>query len=93
MKILVAALLTASALSLAACGGRGDDKLGDQAADAAENRADALEAQGENMEEQAEAIRENAEETEERIDDSDVDARALSNEQRGAIVNGEAAVR
>ena len=90
MKLLAAALLTASALSLTACGGSGDDKLGDQAADAAENRADAVEAQGgDAAEDQAEAIRDNGEEAEERIDDSDIDARALSNEQRGAIVNGE----
>ena len=93
MKILAAALLTASALSLAACGGKGDDKLGDQAASAAENRADVMEAQGENMEDQAEAMRDNAEEMEERIDDADVNAAALTPEQRGAIINGQATVR
>jgi ABC-type glycerol-3-phosphate transport system substrate-binding protein len=93
MKILAAALLTASTLSLAACGGKGDDKLGDQAATAAENRADTLEAQGENMEDQAEAIRDNADDTEEAIDDADVNAAALTPEQRAAITNGSATVR
>lgn len=93
MKIFAAALLTASALSLAACGGKGDDKLGDQAATAAENRADSLEAQGENMEDQAEAIRENGEDAEEAIDDADINAAALTPGQRGAIVNGSAVVQ
>lgn len=93
MKIFAAALLTVSALSLAACGGKGDDKLGDQAATAAENQADALEATSDNMEEQADAIREKGEDTEEAVDDADLNAAALTPEQRAAITNGSATVR
>ena len=94
MKLLLPAAL---ALMLAACGGSGDDTLGDQAATAAENRADALEDQADNagterqedsLEDQAEAVRETGQGREEAIDDSDIDAGALSNRERGAMVNG-----
>jgi predicted small lipoprotein YifL len=90
-------ILVAAALSLAACGGSGDDKLGDDAADAAEARADNLEAAAgnatgavaENLEDQADAVERNGERAEEAIDDSDVDAGELSEGQRNAIVNGQ----
>lgn len=94
MKLLILAPI---ALSLAACGGSGDDTLGDQAATAADNRADALEDQADNatteaqedaLEDQAEAVREAGEGREEAIDDADIDAGALSNRERGALVNG-----
>lgn len=93
MKSLAAALLAASALSLAACGGRGDDKLGDQVEQAADNRADQMEATADNMHDQAEAIRDKGEKQEDAIDDADVNAAAMSNEQKAALVNGSAALR
>lgn len=90
-------IFVAAALSLAACGGSGDDKLGDQAADQAEAQADNLEAAADNatgaqadaLEDQADAVERNGERTEEAIDDSDVDAGELSESQRNAIVNGQ----
>ncbi|HEX8414045.1 MAG TPA: hypothetical protein VF637_09195 [Sphingomicrobium sp.] len=90
-------ILVAAAMSLAACGGSGDDKLGDEAADAAEARADNLESaaenasgdQADNLEDQADATERNGERTEEAIDDSDVDAGELSEGQRNALVNGQ----
>ncbi|RZM36500.1 MAG: hypothetical protein EOP67_06145 [Sphingomonas sp.] len=88
-----AALLAVSALSLAACGGKGDDKLGDQVEQAADNNASALEATADNLEDRAEAIRDNGEERSEAIDDSDVNADALTNGQKAAVINGAAEVK
>ncbi|QIK77622.1 hypothetical protein G7077_00495 [Sphingomonas piscis] len=95
MRLLL--LAAAAAVSLSACGGNGDDKLGDQAEDRAEAQADNLEAMAdnssgamaENLEDQADAVERNGEKTEERIDDSDVDASSLSDAQRNALVNGQ----
>lgn len=83
-------------LALAACGGKGDDKLGEQAQEAAENKADKLDAMADNssgtkedlLEAQADATREAGEQREEAIDKSDVNADALSAEERAKIVNG-----
>jgi ABC-type glycerol-3-phosphate transport system substrate-binding protein len=81
MKMLLKAAAVAGLLSLAACGGSGDDALGDNAADQAEATADNIEEQAENatndstedaLEDKAEAVRENGQDTEEKIDDSDV---------------------
>jgi outer membrane PBP1 activator LpoA protein len=90
-------VLAAAAISLSACGGQGDDKLGDDAAEAGEARADNLEAQAENasgetadaLEQQADAAEDRGEKREEAIDDSDVDTSELSPEQRNALVNGQ----
>lgn len=87
----------AALLTLGACGGKGDDSLGDNAAAAAEARADNLEeaadnaggAQEDSLEAQAEITRDRGEATEEAIDDADVDAGAMSPEQRNAVVNGQ----
>ena len=84
-------------LSLSACGGDGDDALGDRADEAAENRADAMDAAAgnmsgparEEMEANAEATRDAGEKAEDRIDDSDVDADDLSEGQKAAIANGQ----
>lgn len=93
LKIVVGAGLFA----LAACGGKGDDALGDNAADVAEAQAENLEAAAENatsepqaeaMEERAETVKEAGAEREEAIDDSDVNARALTDEQKEAVTNG-----
>lgn len=82
MKTNFTAAVAASMLALSACGGQGDDALGDQAADQAETRADALE-------EQAEAVEENGAAREEAIDDSDINADNLSAAQRNAAINGQ----
>ncbi len=87
MKKISFALVGAAALALAACGGQGDDALGDNVADAADNVADNMEATADNMtngvaadqlENQAEAIREEGEAKEEAIDAADVNAAAVN---------------
>jgi predicted small lipoprotein YifL len=83
-------------LALAACGGKGDDKLGEQAQEAAENKADKLDAMADNssgtredlLEAQADATREAGEQREEAIDESDVNAEALTPAERAKVING-----
>lgn len=97
MKMMFTPAVAAAVLALSACGGQGDDSLGDNAADAAEMQADNLEAMAdnatgataENLEDQADAVEDRGEAAEERIDDSDVDASELTDEQRNQLVNGQ----
>lgn len=97
MKSMFAPALVAALLTVSACGGQGDDSLGDQAAEAGEAQAENLEAMAENstgpgaerLEEQAEAAEERGEAREEAIDESDVEAGELSAEQRNTLVNGQ----
>ena len=81
MKLFLKAALGASLISLAACGGQGDDALGDNIADNADAVADVMEDQADNMsnevaadalEDNAQAIREEGEAKEDAIDDADV---------------------
>ena len=80
MKTIFKAAAVASLLTLAACGGAGDDAAGDNAAQAADNTADVMEDMADNatnettedaLESNAAAIREQGEEKEEAIDDAD----------------------
>ena len=97
MKSMFAPVLVAALLGVSACGGQGDDSLGDQAAEAGEAQAENLEAMADNasgeaadsLEDQADAAEENGQDREEQIDDSDVDAGELSESQRNALVNGQ----
>ena len=94
MRILMTTAALAMALAVSACGGKGDDKLGDQARQAMDNKSDAMDAAADNlsgpaadaMEARADATRDAGEAKEERIDDSDVDATKLTPEQRNAAV-------
>lgn len=81
MKLLLKVMIGGSMLALAACGGQGDDALGDNVADAAEAKADSLDAMAdnatsevveENLQDQADVVRETGEAKEEAIDDADV---------------------
>ena len=97
MKTMLKFAVGAGLFALAACGGQGDDSLGDNVAEAAEAKAENLEAAAENatsevqsdrLEEQAEAVSEQGEQKEEAIDDADVNAQGMTNTQQEAIVNG-----
>jgi ElaB/YqjD/DUF883 family membrane-anchored ribosome-binding protein len=80
--------LAALALPLAACGGKGDDKLGSDIKEAADNRADVMEATADNMKDQADAVRDNAADQADAVDDADVNAQAMSQGEKTALVNG-----
>ncbi|GAA0677381.1 ABC-type glycerol-3-phosphate transport system substrate-binding protein [Sphingomonas insulae] len=92
-KTMIALGLGAMALSLAACGGKGDDKLGSQVEAAADNRADALEAAADNMEDQAKAVRASGDQQADAIDDADINAQAMPDEQKAALINGSEKLR
>ncbi|WP_118856783.1 hypothetical protein [Sphingomonas mesophila] len=77
------ALVGAAALALAACGGQGDDALGDNVADNYDAAADNLDAMADNtanesesdaLENQADALRDTGEAKEEAIDEADVNS-------------------
>jgi hypothetical protein len=76
MKTLLVPALGAAMIGLAACGGQGDDTMGDNVADQAEAVAENLEANG--MDAQAEAVEEAGEAREEAIDEADVNAAAMN---------------
>ena len=83
MKKLSFALVGAASLALAACGGKGDDSLGDNVNDNYEAAADNLEAMADNttngaeaasLENQADALEAEGDRKEDAIDDADVNA-------------------
>ncbi|WP_237219815.1 hypothetical protein [Sphingomonas arenae] len=82
MKKLTFALVGAASLALAACGGQGDDSLGDNVNDNFEAASDNLEAMADNttgteaatLENQADALEAEGDRKEEAIDEADVNA-------------------
>jgi hypothetical protein len=84
MKKISFALVGAASLALAACGGKGDDTLGENVQENMENAADALDAaaansaEGAALQNQADALRNAGENAEEAIDEADVNAQNVN---------------
>ncbi|KTT69019.1 hypothetical protein [Sphingomonas sanguinis] len=98
MTIRIGLLLTASLVSLSACNSKGTDKLAENVEKAADNRADGMESQADalrneakQLDKQAEKTRDYAEDRADAIKAADVNAAAMSPEQREAIVANQAA--
>ena len=97
MRVVFSAVAGVAWLSLTGCGGTGDDKLGEQAQKEMENRAEEMDAAAENMsgaakdslEANADATREQGQLKREALDDADVDADALSNAEKDAVIRGD----
>jgi hypothetical protein len=94
MNRLIKFTVIAGFAALAACGGKGDDSLGDNVADAYDNTADQLDAMADNttnavqeetLENQADALRETGKEKEEAIDEADVNAAAANQAAANAM--------
>lgn len=95
MKKIAFAFVGAASLALAACGGQGDDALGDNVEQNFDNAADNLDALADNAATDAEAealgnqadqLREEGENREEAIDDADVNTANAA--EADAAVNG-----
>lgn len=93
MKLHVLAALALFSAPLAACGGKGDDALASNVEAAGENQAAALDAAADNLHDEAEAVKDNAEDRAEAVDDADVNADAMTGDQKAAVVNGTATVQ
>jgi hypothetical protein len=86
MRKISFALVGAASLALAACGGRGDDELGENVQENYENAAENLDAAAANasgaeanaLANQADALREEGENREEAIDEADVNAQEVN---------------
>ncbi len=94
MKKLSFAIVGAAALALAACGGKGDDALGDNVNDNYQAAADNLDAMADNtangaeaaaLENQADALKAEGNRKEEAIDDADLNAATTNSAQVNAM--------
>ena len=89
--ILAFAGLAVLAAPLAACGGNGDDKLAARVEDAADNRADQMDAMAATLENKADRTRAIGEQRADAIDAADLNAQAMSNQQKAEIIANQAA--
>ncbi len=94
MKKLSFAIVGAAALALAACGGKGDDALGDNVNDNYQAAADNLDAMADNtangaesdaLGNQADSLRKEGDRKEEAIDDADVNAATANSAEVNAM--------
>ncbi len=94
MKKLSFAIVGAAALALAACGGKGDDALGDNVNDNYQAAADNLDAMADNtangaeadaLENQADALKKEGDRKEEAIDDANVNAATTNSAEVNAM--------
>ena len=94
MRPIFKAAALAGFLALAACGGQGDDSLGENIQENLESQADALDAAADNatneatedsLENQADALRAEGDRKEEAIDDADVNAAAITSNEVNAM--------
>ena len=97
-KTRIGMLLAMSLVSLSACNSKGTEKLADRVENAADNRADTMEAQADALRNEAKMLDNRAENTRDYAEDradaikaADVNASAMSQEQRDAIVANQAA--
>lgn len=95
MKSFLKIAVIGSALALAACGGNGDDKLGEQVEDSFDNKADVAEAMADNtadpiakeeLKEDAAAARAIGDQREKAIDKADVDADNMTQAQKNQLM-------
>ncbi|KTW01617.1 hypothetical protein NS355_00220 [Sphingomonas yabuuchiae] len=98
MKIRIGLLMAASLVSLSACNSKGTDKLAENVEKAADNRADSMEDQADALRNQAKMLDKRAENTRDYAEDradaikaADVNAAAMSPEQREAVIDNQAA--
>ncbi len=87
MNRMVKIAVVSAFIGLAACGGKGDDSLGDNVSQAYDNKADALDAMADNtsneaasdaLENKADALRAEGDRKEDAIDAADVNAAAVN---------------
>jgi len=90
MKTALIILGVITLVPLAGCNKNGDEKLADRVENAADNRADALDKQAEVLKDRADQVRENGEDRSNAIDAADVNARAMTQAERDAIVANQA---
>lgn len=86
-RLTTMAMLAAGLLALTACGGKGDDKLGDNVEQAYDNQADNLDAQADNLQAQADNLRDEGDRKEGAIDASDVDTTGMNAQTQANVAN------
>jgi hypothetical protein len=91
MKTTIALISALALLPLAACDkGKGDDSLASNVASAADNQADVIDNQAAEMKNEADQVRQEGKDRAAAIDAGNVDANAMSAQEREAIIENKA---